>query len=135
MTTQIHDLGEQVADFVGEGVVITLAPIVPLEGGAAIDPALVNGPFTWRTTNYLSAERQRAFEVIVPRALDEYLAADPPAGLMTGFEASGSGFRANDPGGLEAPFNQYGLENGYLRVELRTELIPDPVVLWVRPNR
>jgi 4-amino-4-deoxy-L-arabinose transferase-like glycosyltransferase len=135
VTHQIHDLGERVADLVGDGVVITLAPIIPLEGGAAIEPGLVNGPFTWRTTNYLSKERQRAFGVIGPQDLDEYLEGDPPAGLMTGFEASGSGFNAYEPGGLEVPLNQYGLDNDYSPVELPTDLIFDPVVLWVRASR
>jgi len=135
VTVQIQDLGDQIAGRIGEGQVLTLAPVAPLEGGADIYPAFVNGPFTWRTTNYLSPERQRVYGVVSPGELGNFLENDPPVGILTGFESRTSGFQANDTGGLEEPLIKYALDHNYRAIELTTDLVSDPVILWVHPAR
>jgi len=98
---------------VPSGQVLTLAPIVPLEAGLGAYPVFTNGPFSWRTAPILAPEKRTLYGVIGPDELEDYLAKDPPAAILTGPEQNYEGFTADDTLGLESPFTQYAQFHGY----------------------
>ncbi len=130
-----HRIGEVLASRVPEGPVLTLAPIFPLEGELEIYPAFATGPFTWRTAHLLSPEKQRLYGVVSEENLQPYLAANPPAAILTGFEGDTAGFVPGDPGGLETPLIEYAVEQGYQAIELDALVTGDDLLLWVPPGR
>ena len=84
---QIHRLGKSVGNtLAAEGPVLTFAPIIPLEGGLAIYPQLVTGPFAWRTSSYLSGEERKTYRMLAESDLSEFLREHPPAAILQGFE-------------------------------------------------
>lgn len=84
---QIHRLGKSVGNALAtEGPVLTFAPIIPLEGGLAIYPQLVTGPFAWRTAPYLSAEERQKHRMLAKTDLADFLRKNPPAAILQGFE-------------------------------------------------
>jgi 4-amino-4-deoxy-L-arabinose transferase-like glycosyltransferase len=92
----LHELGTRIASRVGQRRVLTLGPILPLEGGASIYPELVTGPFTWRTAPLISTADRAKLRVAGPAELEGLLTAEMPAGILTGVEAS-SRQRLEDP--------------------------------------
>jgi 4-amino-4-deoxy-L-arabinose transferase-like glycosyltransferase len=90
---------------VGGGKVLTLAPAVPLAAGATIYPEFATGPFAWRTAHLVPSERRRRLHLIAPEDLAEFLAKDPPAGIVVGYEEEA----------LEKPFLDYAQQHGYKR--------------------
>jgi 4-amino-4-deoxy-L-arabinose transferase-like glycosyltransferase len=134
VTVRAHQLGEVLANEVGEGPVLTLAPVFPLEGGLDIYPAFATGPFTWRTAHLLSLERQRFYGITSLDTLHDYLKAAPPAAILTGFEADTAGFEPGDPGGLEKPLVDYAVLNGYQALKLKALVYEDDLLLWVLPR-
>jgi hypothetical protein len=135
VTVRAHRIGEVLANRLPEGPVLTLAPVFPLEGGLEIYPAFATGPFTWRTAHLLSLEKQRQYGVISEETLQPYLAANPPAAILTGFEQDTAGFVPGEPGGLETPFIDYALQYGYQAIELDALVTGDELLLWVPPSR
>lgn len=82
----VHEKAEAIAALLPRGRVLTLAPLFPLEAGREIYPEFATGPFAWRTASLLDPERRAAFGFVAPADLERYLAADPPAAILTGFE-------------------------------------------------
>jgi hypothetical protein len=114
----IHELGKSIASRVGERRVLTLGPILPLEGGASIYPELVTGPFTWRTAPLIPAAERARLRVAGPAELEGLLTADMPAGILTGVEAS---TRQR----LEDPLVTFALAHGY-----RPRPMNEVLTLW-----
>ena len=112
--------GAEIHRRVRSGKVLTLAPALPLAGHVPIYPEFATGPFSWRNASLVPAERRRRLHVVAPADLEAFLAADPPAGILTGFE---------DEGDLEKPLNEYAQRHGYTLTEL-----PKKRHLWVAPN-
>ena len=112
--------GAEIHRRVPSGKVLTLAPALPLAGHVPIYPEFATGPFSWRNASLVPAERRRRLHVVAPADLEAFLAADPPAGILTGFE---------DEGDLEKPLNEYAQRHGYTLTEL-----PKKRHLWVAPN-
>lgn len=115
----VHQLGEWTADHAGPGPVVTLAPIVPLEGGAAIDPAFATGPFAWRVAHRVEPGLRRRLGLVSRDDLDRHFAERPPGSLLLGFE-----------GALEDPLREWAQRNGYLEVAG-----PARFRLWLAPGR
>jgi len=132
LTIQVHNLGMDIKSLLGEGKVLTLAPIFPLEGGVEIYEAFATGPFSWRTAFLLSEEKREEYGVISHLDLDGYLESNPPDAILVGFEIQNDGFGFGDPGGLEIPLTRFAIQHGYEAVILSTEIVSDEIVLWVR---
>lgn len=81
-----HELGRDMARLAGQGKVLTLCPIFPLEGGLDIYPELASGPFAFRVAHLLTPEERRARRMLAPADLEAFLASQPPAAVLTGPE-------------------------------------------------
>ncbi len=64
------------------GPVLTLAPILPLEGGLPIYEGFATGSFAWRTADLLDPERRARFGFVSAAELPALLARRPPAALL-----------------------------------------------------
>lgn len=129
---QAHELGEQIGDIVGEGKVLTLSPIFPLEGGLGIYKPLATGPFSWRVGPLLTQEKRLDLDLFTYTDLETALDGDPPAAILTGFEAGNAGFEPRSIGGLEVPLRDFAEDHGYTLVTLTTPLMSHEVRLWHR---
>jgi len=129
---RVHQAGVEMASWIGEGQVLTLAPIVPLEGGLRIYKAFAAGPFTWRVAHLLSPERRVRYGVISIEDLRAYLDSDPPAAIATGFESRNEGFVRGEEGGVEEPLITYATENGYTPIPLDFDFAPNVITVWRR---
>lgn len=76
-------------------------------------------PLVWRTAALVDPKSRAAFGFVAPADLERFLAADPPAGILTGVERHE----------LEVPFLDYAQSHGYL-----SHSLPDPGVLWLPPK-
>ena len=79
-----HALGQDIAARVGTGTVLTFDPILPLEGGARIVPALATGPFAWRTGPLGEPGRRDRLGILWEGNVADWLARNPPDALLTG---------------------------------------------------
>jgi hypothetical protein len=129
---EVHHAGKVLAGRVKEGRVLTLGPIVPLEGGLQIFPEFAAGPFTWRVAHLLSPERRDRYGVVSYQDFSAYLESDPPSAIAVGFEAKNEGFVRGEEGGVEDPLRTYARENGYTPISLDADFTPEPIILWVR---
>jgi len=108
--------------------------MVPLEAGYDAYPFTATGPFSWRTSLLLTAQRRAQYGVTSPNELPQLLAVTPPVAILTGFEAPNAGFERQDLGGLETPLVDYALQHGYRRMQLTPSFLEHPLILWVRPQ-
>ena len=99
--TKIHRIGVEMKAAVGEGRVLTLAPIYPLEGGMVIYEEFAAGPFVWRVAPLVPEKRRGELGVISEPDLPDLLRRKPPRAVLIGFE-----------GGLEGPLVSAARENG-----------------------
>jgi len=83
-TSAVHRVGEQIAQRVGDGLVLTEAPIFVLEGGARIYPFNATGPFAFRTGHLLSDERRAELGIKIHKDLPQILKQTPPDAILTG---------------------------------------------------
>lgn len=109
-------LAKQIREHLSDGKILTLAPAWPLEAGLKIYPEFATGPFAWRAATLLPTERRSHLKMVAPADLDIFLAKDPPAGVLTGFETAA----------LEKPLVRYAERHGFRPVKLGKERI-----LWV----
>jgi hypothetical protein len=119
-----HATGRAVAASAGAGaddLILTLAPIFALEGGAGIYPQLATGPFQWRTAYLVSETDRRRFGVLGPADLDGLDDGRRPAAVMTGAEA-------NEGEDLERPLLDFAAAAGWVADD-----IDDRFRLW-RPK-
>jgi hypothetical protein len=74
-----HGDGVEIADLLGpQSRVLTLEPILPLEGGLRIYPELATGPFALRAARMTTPEQQLAHHLPPVDALDGWLDDRPP---------------------------------------------------------
>lgn len=76
----------------GDGPVLTLAPIIPLEGGLDIYETYAAAPFTARVAPMVTQPERESFKLADDRMWRTILAARPPGSILVGNE-----------GGLEEP--------------------------------
>jgi hypothetical protein len=111
VTCQLHQLGEEIRAFVGPGKILTLAPIIPMEGGAPIYASFATGPFSWRTARFLSSEQRSRYKFVSEIELAKMLDADPPGGILVGSDMD------------EQPFVDYAVSHHYISVLLANKRI------------
>jgi hypothetical protein len=117
LTSAVHRTGLRIGEATGDGRVLTLAPILPLEGGLRIYSEFATGAFAWRVAPLMPASARGTAGIVSPADLDPFLDADPPAAILTGAEET-----------LEEPFLRYAEEHGYQPLDLQ-----DGTQLW-RPG-
>jgi hypothetical protein len=78
-----HEEGLAMGKLVPAGPVLTLNPIIPLEGGLTIYKELANGPFAFRTAALLDEREEVASDMLDPDDLDAFLKSNPPTVVMT----------------------------------------------------
>ncbi|MDX2118006.1 MAG: hypothetical protein SFY96_07485 [Planctomycetota bacterium] len=66
----------------GQGRVLTIDPIIPLQAGLRVYPPYATGRFTFHVGKFMTPEERRARRMLWGPQLDEALAADPPAAVM-----------------------------------------------------
>lgn len=113
-------LGREMARQVGAGRVLTLTPIFPLEGGLEVYPELASGPFALRVAHLLPPEQRRARRMVAPADLEEFLAPQPPAAILSGLEKE-----------LDPHLMAYAQAHGYQP----RPLAGDRLVLWLPDQR
>src|SRR5205807_4618325 len=86
-------VGAEIREHVPSGRVLTMAPVWPLAGGLRVYPEFATGPFAWRSARFVAPDRRPALRIVAPEDLENFLASDPPAAILTGVE----------DGDLEAP--------------------------------
>jgi hypothetical protein len=112
-------VGVDIRDLLGAGSrVFTIAPIYPLEAGLQVYAPMATGVFAFRTGSLLDAGERQIQHIISKENLDAYLDADPPDGILVGFDQL-----------LEQPITQYAISRGYSSLALDTRL-----TLWSRPG-
>lgn len=131
---QIHRFSRSLNDLQPEGKILTLSNLFVLEAKLDVYPQFNVGPFAWRTSIFLSPEKRSQLGIISPTELEDFLKKDPPDAILTGFESVYEGFTKNDPGGLESPFVDYAINNGYDKIELDTAFFPNTIHLWMKPS-
>jgi len=131
--TQLHEFALGLRQHVPAGRILTLQPMVPLEAGYDVYPFTATGPFSWRTSPLLTAERRIEYEVTSPEELEAVLQDSPPNGILIDFEAPNAGFGRQDVGGLERPFSEYARLHGYEAVHLSLAYWSRGLTLWIRP--
>lgn len=114
--SRLHANAQAIAALVPRGRVLTLAPLFPLEAGREIYPEFATGPFAWRTASFMKPADRARFDFIGPAKLDDYLADDPPAAVLTGFEHRE----------FEEPLLRYARDHGY-----QPRRLPAHGVLWI----
>ena len=117
---KLHARGEWVKTLIKQGDVLTVAPIIPLEGRLSIYPELATGPFAWRVAPLLPAAARRRYQLFTPDELLEQLATAPPRALLVGLD--------NDDAAAEQTLVMWAQQHGYMSLPL-----PDEGMLWVSP--
>jgi len=115
---QLHADGQALRKRVGPGPVLTLAPIVPLEGGLSIYAPFATGSFAWRTASQIPTAERQLHGFVAAEDLPGFLADRPPAAILLGYERK-----------QERAQLTYARDHGYRRVEL-----PQKISLWLPPN-
>jgi drug/metabolite transporter superfamily protein YnfA len=82
--TRLNRRAQELLTHVTHGRILTLAPIYPLEAGLAIYPAFSTGPFAWRVSPYVEADKAVRIGIVSPAMLGKLLEASPPAGVLVG---------------------------------------------------
>jgi hypothetical protein len=131
---QVHQFGQVLAQQVPAGPVLTLAPVLAMEGGLSTYPAFATGPFTWRVAHIIPEANRKQVGWIGPDELDVYVAASPPAAVLTGLETENEGFDPGQRGNLEEPLKAYALQSGYHRVPLQAAFVGSELSLWIAPT-
>jgi hypothetical protein len=114
---QTHIFGYKIKTIVGEGRVLTLSPLFPLDGGASIFPQYATGPFAWRVGDLLTEAQRETYKMMSKDELVVALEENPPGGILVGPTKDAEVFLL-----------EYARQRGYNPVE-----IYDNLTLWV-PN-
>jgi hypothetical protein len=81
----------------------------------------------------LTPQRRLEYDVTSPQELPALLREMPPVAIIVGLEAPNAGFERQDLGGLERPFSEYALENGYESITLVPPYWPRGLTVYLRP--
>ncbi|MGH8046421.1 MAG: hypothetical protein ACREKL_04175 [Chthoniobacterales bacterium] len=114
---RLHAEGLALREHVPNGRILTVAPIIPLEGGFEIYPAFATGSFAWRTAPFLSKEDREKYGFVTADGLAALLAASPPAGILLGYDKK-----------REEDLLDFVEKNHFQRIKL-----PDKKNLWLPP--
>lgn len=119
---RIHAQGVEIASRTAGGRVLTLAPLIPMEGGCAIYEPFATGPFALRIAGMIREEDELLFKEVDDEDLGEMIQGRPPAGALLGFENA-----------LERPLRLWVERHTFAHVPLKTP--GDPAVkaaeLWI----
>ncbi len=129
---EAHQFATRLHQYVPSGRILTLLPMFPLEVGYDVYPFAATGPFSWRTSLLLTAERRALYGVTSPEELGGLLNAYPPQAVLTGFESTNAGFDFGDLGGLERPLTVYAEGHRFSKVPLPAPFLEQAILLWVR---
>jgi len=86
---EIHKVSEDIAGKLtaqSSKLILTLAPLLALEGGCEIYPELSAGAIIYRIADSLSAEERRITHTAGPETLAETLEKNPPSAVILGVE-------------------------------------------------
>lgn len=84
---QSAEEGSYIREQAGEGFILTLSPIFPLEGGNNIYPEFVTSPFAYRTRDYIPEEYRKLYSVVGEKDLDSFMKDKEPCAVYTGWES------------------------------------------------
>jgi hypothetical protein len=112
----VHQTGVEIRRHVESGRVLTLAPILPLEGGLAIYEEFCTGSFAWRLAPFVQEADRVRFRLPDPANLDAHL-REPPAAIVTRERA------------VEEPLIEYARRHRYSPMRLR-----NGADLWLWPD-
>ena len=118
---KLHHEGKRLAEMTSSEKVLTLAPIVPLEGGLDIYPALATGPFASRVASLLSAEERQKHGLLSDNDLLELLKHDPSSAVLIGLN--------NNDRVEEESLLAYAKQQGYVESTLQSR----QGSLWLAP--
>jgi len=99
----VHSMGLDMKKAVGNGKILTLSPLFPLEGGLQIYKAFATGPFAWRTAGFVAKNEKEELGFVDAEDLSQLLDCERPAGVLLGGESEE----------LERPFSEFAEKNGY----------------------
>jgi hypothetical protein len=88
-----------------QGKIVTLAPIYPLEANLPVYPEFGTGPFAYRVADLAPATLRGYYKTTSPSTVEAFLAADPPAALLLGFDDE-----------LEEPLLRFAQAHNYQKV-------------------
>ena len=128
---QVHRFGMRLAAEVPCGRVLTLGPLLPMEGGLLTYEALTAGPFTWRVAHIIPEANRRLVGWVGRDDLDAALEASSPAAILTGLETANEGFEPGERGNLEAPLDEYAANRGYRLTTVDAPFMPGELNLWL----
>jgi len=111
----VHAVAEDIRKRVGDGPVLTLAPIYAAEAGKQFYEQLVVGVIVWRAVTPIPLEERSRFKVVGSEELGPLLRDRPPSAILLGFE----------DGRLEQPMLRYAQEHGYRCIPL------EKGILWI----
>ena len=131
---QVHQLGLRMAQDVRVGPVLTLGPVLAMEGGLSTYEAFATGPFTWRVAHIIPEANRRLVGWVGRDDLDAYLTICSPSAVLTGLETENDGFEPGQRGNLEAPLESYARRMGYRRIPLQVTFIEGEISLWKAPG-
>lgn len=106
-----------------DGMVATLFPVYPLEGGLKVYPELATGPFAYRTGDLADAKLLQHYVTTSPSSIGERLRAEPPAAILVGFAPA-----------LEEPIYNFAVENRYEKADIAIKSRYGEGILYVRPK-
>ena len=118
LAVEAHEAGQEIDDIVGQGQVLTLAPLYPLEGETRIYEEFATGVFAWRVAPFVPEDERRRLGLVSETELPGLLSTRPPDAILAGFES-----------GSEGPFIDYAEANSYQPFELSTGK-----TLWLLPR-
>jgi hypothetical protein len=82
-TVRVHRLGEWVRAHVPAGArVLTIDPLVPLEGGVKVYPEYAVGRFVMHVGRYMTPEQRHRYDMVWGEELDVLLADRPPDAIL-----------------------------------------------------
>jgi hypothetical protein len=112
----VHELGRTIAKQAKGRMIVTLSPLLPLEGGARIYPAFATGPFQYRVAPLTPISVQREQRLVGLGSVKRMLRSDRDYMLLTGWESSLEAKLIK-----EAEYDQLG-----------NVVIEPPITLWGR---
>jgi len=130
---QVHRLGQRLAEAVLGGKVLTLGPVLAMEGGLSTYEALATGPFTWRVAHIIPEANRKLVGWIGRDDLAEALEGSPPTAVLTGLETANEGFEPGQRGNLEQALDALALGLGYQREPLPAPFMGTELSLWLAP--
>jgi hypothetical protein len=130
----VHAFGQRLAEEVPVGPVLTLAPVLAMEGGLSTYEAFATGPFTWRVAHIIPEANRRMVGWIGRDDLADYLADRPPTAIVTGLETENDGFEPGERGTLEEPLDGFAARAGYRLLAWTADFRGTEIRVWIAPG-